>query len=250
MRLLLLNPNMSAEMTTRMATVARAVAAPGTEIVEATATRGFPYISSRAEAQLAGALALETIAAHARDVDAVVIAAFGDPGLRAARELFDLPVVALAEAAMLTACMVADRFAVVTFTPRMRAWYADAARDAGLTSRFAGVRAPAAAPDGPIHEVADHHADLLARLCREAAAEDGADAVILGGAPLAGLAARLEAASPVTLIDPVSAAVAQAEALARVAPRGARSGGYSRPPGKQTIGLAPVLADWIARGDS
>lgn len=247
MRLLLLNPNMSQEMTARMEAVARAAAWPGVEITALTATRGFPYISSRAEAQIAGGVVLEMIADHVGETDAVIIAAFGDPGLHAARELFDLPVVGLAEASLLTASMLGERFGVVTFTTRMRAWYADAVRDAGLSARFCGVRCPDVEPEGPVHAVADAHAELIRTLCAQAALEDGADAVILGGAPLTGLASRLDPASPVTLVDPVAAAVGLAEALARAAPRGARSGRFARPPAKASAGLHPPLADWIAR---
>ena len=89
MRLLLLNPNMTEAVTERLATVARAIASPGTEILPVTAPRGFPYISSRAEAQVAGALVLEMLAERAGTFDAAIVAAFGDPGLFPARELFD-----------------------------------------------------------------------------------------------------------------------------------------------------------------
>lgn len=58
------------------------------EIITTTENSGSPYISSLAEAQIAGAKVLETIAAYREKVDAVIIAAFGDPGLAAARDLF------------------------------------------------------------------------------------------------------------------------------------------------------------------
>ena len=56
MKILLLNPNMSTDMTGSMARVASAVTGPGTTLVPVTAKTGFPYISSRAEAQVAGAI--------------------------------------------------------------------------------------------------------------------------------------------------------------------------------------------------
>jgi Asp/Glu/hydantoin racemase len=247
MRLLLVNPNMSQDMTRRLAVVAQGAAARDTEIMPRTATRGFPYISSRAEAQVAGVIALEMIAAEERSVDAVVIAAFGDPGLRAARELFDLPIVGMAEAALLTACMLGERIGVVTFTPRMIPWYADCVSHAGLTGRFAGFRTPSEAR-GPVEDVARTMRDELGALVGLSAVEDGADAVILGGAPLAGLAAELSETAPAVLVDPVAAAVKQAEALARIAPRGACRGRFTRPPGKPSVGLEPGLARRLGLG--
>jgi allantoin racemase len=252
MKILILNPNMSQSLTDGLAAVARRAAAPGTEIVTATARSGFPYISSRAEAQVAGAIVLDMIAEqlehteHTDRIDAVVIAAFGDPGLRAARELFDLPVVGMAEAAMLSACMLGQRFAFVTFTPHMAPWYEESVALAGLLGRFAGVHTPAVG-FGSVDSVQDELFDELRALAERAALRDAADVVVLGGAPLAGLAQRIEGAAAV-LVDPISAAVCQAEALVRLAPRGAHAGSFARPPGKASVALPPALAAWIARG--
>ena len=50
MRLLVLNPNTSVSVTEKIAAVARAAAAPGTELEFVTAPYGVPYIATRAEA--------------------------------------------------------------------------------------------------------------------------------------------------------------------------------------------------------
>lgn len=246
MRILLLNPNTTEALTAMLAAAARAVAPPDVEIVAVTAASGFPYISSRAEAQIAGAQALETVAAHMGRVDAVVIAAFGDPGLHAARELFDIPVVGMTEAAMLTACALGERFAFVTFTPRLAPWFAAQVRQAGLESRFAGVRA-ATQPIGALDAIAGEMRAALIEQCRLAAVEDGADVVIPAGAPLAGMAAGIADEIPATPLDPIGAAVLQAASLARLAPAGAARGSFARPPEKRGTGLPPALAAWIAR---
>src|ERR1700755_391446 len=115
MKILLLNPNTTAAVPDLLYNAGHTAASSGTEIVPLTAPRGVPYIATRAEAQIGGAIALEMLAGHWRGVDAAIIAAFGDPGLFGARELFDIPVVGMAEAAMLTACLLGRRFSIVTF---------------------------------------------------------------------------------------------------------------------------------------
>src|SRR4030095_10462125 len=120
MKLLLLNPNTSTAVTDLMTDVGQRAAAPGTELIPCTATRGVPYISTRTEAQIGGASALEMLAEQHTKVDAAIIAAFGDPGLFAARETFDIPVVGMAEAAMLTACMAGRSFAIAPITQQLR----------------------------------------------------------------------------------------------------------------------------------
>jgi len=243
MRILLINPNMTEAMTASMTKVARSVAGPDAEIVPLTATTGFPYIASRAEAQISGANVLEMIADHRQQADAVIIAAFGDPGLVAARELFDLPIVGMAEAAVLTAAMLGERFAIVTFTPDMVRWYTDSVRQTGLEARFTGVRCPMA-PPASVENVAQALRDDLLALVHEATSQDGADVVILGGAPLAGLAQKLAGAAPGILIDPIAAATAQAISLIRLAPR--YHNRIGRPAAKSSAGLGPALTAIIA----
>ena len=181
MRLLLINPNMTEAMTDTMAGVAQSVCGPDAAITPLTAKRGFPYIASRAEAQIAGGIVLEMIAEHQdnADADAVIIAAFGDPGLVAARELFDLPVVGMAEAAIMSAAMLGEQFAIVTFSPHMARWYDDSVRLAGLSSRFTGVRCPRVPPASVANVARDLRNDLIG-LATEATRTDGADVVILG----------------------------------------------------------------------
>jgi len=243
MRILLLNPNMTDAMTVAMTRVAVGVAGEAAEIVSLTAKTGFPYIASRAEAQIAGAQVLEQIAEYQDQVDAVIIAAFGDPGLVAARELFDLPVVGMAEAAVMTAALLGERVSVVTFSPHMVRWYTECIRQTGLAARFTGVRCPEAAPPS-IAEVADTGRAELIELIRQATSLDGADVVILGGAPLAGLATKIAAEAPGLLVDPIAAATTQAMGLARLAPSYARRVG--RPEGKASLGLGPALTATIA----
>ena len=248
MRILLLNPNTTVAMTERLAAAARVVAAPDTQLVPVTATRGVPYIATRAEAQIGGAIALEMLAEHHREVDAAVIAAFGDPGLMGARELFDIPVVGMAEAAMLTACMLGRKFVVVTFATALGPWYQECVEMHGLQGRCAGIRML----DGTLKSVSDvqeEKEDLLVDLANRAVTETSADVVILGGAPLAGLAAKIRDRVPVPLVDQVQAAIRQAETLVALRPRKATTGTFRRPAAKSTQGLPPSLAARIEHKD-
>jgi len=245
MRILLINPNMTTAMTDQMAQIATGVAGPGIQITPLTATKGFPYIASRAEAQIAGALVLETIADNLAGADAVIIAAFGDPGLTAARELFDLPIVGMAEAAVMSAAMLGQRFSVVTFSPLMTRWYADCVGQTGLSARFTGVRCPDTPPTSLDNLQTTMRAELIA-LATEATTNDGADTVILGGAPLAGLAPHIAGETPGILIDPIAAATLQAIALAQLAPSYLHR--PARPAPKPSTGLGPALEAIIATG--
>lgn len=248
MRLLLANPNTSVSVTERIAAVAREAASPGTEIVAVTGGSGVPYIATRAEAAVAGRTTMELMAEHGGACDAAVVAAFGDPGLGGAREMMSVPVVGLAEAAMLTACMLGRRFAVVTFARALGPWYRECVDYNGLAGRLAAIRCL----DGPfrsIEAVGDEKEALLVELCARAVAEDEADVVILGGTPLAGLAVRVRERVAVPVIDGVAAAVRQAELLAALRPRKATAGTFRRPDPKPATGLPEPLLRMFAGTD-
>ncbi|MBV9559648.1 MAG: aspartate/glutamate racemase family protein [Bradyrhizobium sp.] len=249
MRVLVVNPNTTAAVTDLLVAAAAPVAATGTELVPLTAPRGVPYLATRAEAQIGGAIAIEMLAEHHASADAAIIAAFGDPGLFGARELFDIPVIGMSEAAMLTACMLGRRFAIVTFATTLGTWYRECVEMHGLRERCCGVRAL----DQSFRSLADvqeEKEDLLVSLANQAVTDDEADVVVLGGAPLAGLASRVRNRVPVPLVDPIASAVKQAEALVTLAPRKAIAGTFRRPAAKPTLGLSEKLAARIEHRDS
>jgi Asp/Glu/hydantoin racemase len=239
-RILLLNPNTTAELTDLMLASALRAAGPGTELVPMTAPRGLPYVSTQAEAQIAGAIVLEMLA-DSGPLDAAIIAAFGDPGLLGARELFPFPVVGLAEAAMLTACMLGRRFGIVTFSGALAPWYRDTVRLYGLAERCAGVF-PLGGGFTSITDVQGEKEELLVGLARHAA-EAGSDVLIFAGAPLSGLAARVADRLPVPAVEQMAAAVRQAETLALLR---AVAGPWPHTyPAKPTSGLPEALAATI-----
>jgi allantoin racemase len=247
-KILLLNPNTTSEVTDLLYAAGHRAASPGTELVAMTAQRGVPYIATRAEAQIGGAITLEMLAEAGNGFDAAIIAAFGDPGLFGARELFSFPIVGLAEAAMLTACMVGQRFSIVTFSPTLAPWYNECVVMHGLETRCTGIRALDESFQS-ISGVQAEKEEVLVRLANLAVEQDDADVVILSGAPLAGLADKVKDRIPVPVIDPIAAAVRQAETLAGLKLRKAVAGSFRRPDPKPTTGLAESLAAVIEHRD-
>jgi Asp/Glu/hydantoin racemase len=240
MKLLLINPNVTDAITQQMAAEARRTASAGTEIVAVTAAFGTQYIANRAEAAIAGHAVLDALATHAAGCDAAIVSAFGDPGLAAAREFADIPVLGIAESAMLTAWMLGRRYAIVCLTPRLRRWYIECAQEHGLDGRLVAVRAlDTPVPD--ITQAKDQFRDRLLSECRRAIEEDEAEVIIFGGGPIAGLAREVAAEIPVPTLDGVSCAVRLAEALVGLNPRPPVRGSFARPEPKPAKGLSPAL---------
>lgn len=246
MRLLIVNPNISQSVTDLIEAEARRSLSPGTELTMRTAPFGVAYIETRAEAAVGAFAVLNELAEHHAGHDAAVVAAFGDPGLAAAREILPIPVVGMTEAALMSAAMLGGRFSIIAISRRIRAWYRETVDMHGLGGRLASIRClDEALPN--IGTVQTDKGEQLFALCEAAVREDGADVLIIAGAPLAGLARTLADRIPVPVVDGVSSAVRHAESLATLAPRGATAGSYAPPPVKDWAGLSPALGRLIGR---
>jgi Asp/Glu/hydantoin racemase len=240
MKLLLINPNTSEAITALLMTEARLSASPGTEITAVTASFGTQYVENRAEAAIAGHAVLDALANHMDGHDAAIIAAFGDPGLAAAREFAEIPIMGITEAALLTAWTLGRRFSIVCLTPRLRRWYQEAAEEHGLAGRVVSIRAL----DVPIPDIAQAKDQFRGRLleeCGRAIEDDDAEVIIFGGAPIAGLARAVAAQIPVPTLDGISCAVRLAEAVVGLRPRPPTRGSFARPRPKPAKGLSPAL---------
>lgn len=245
MRVLLINPNISASVSDLIHAEARRSASPGTEVEVLTAPFGVAYIETRFEA-LVGAYATAQLAAeHCERFDAVVVAAFGDPGLTGLRELLPVPVTGMTEAALATAHLLGHRISIIAISQRIQAWYREVVESYGFGTRLASIRA-LDRPISAIGGVQQEHAEALQALAERAVAEDGAEVIILAGAPLAGLARTLHGRLPVPVVDGVSSAVRHAETLAALKPGRALRGSFALPPEKPSKGLPPAIAALLA----
>jgi allantoin racemase len=245
MKLLVINPNISDSVTELIRTEALRNTAPGTELTMLTAPFGVAYIETRLEALIGAYAAAQLAAEHGPAHDAVIIAAFGDPGLAGIRELLPVPVLGLTESALASACLLGQRFSIIAISQRIQAWYREVVQANGLAGRLASIRA-LDTPLADIGRVQDDHGARLKALCERAVDEDGADVIILAGAPLAGLARTLRGQLPVPVVDGVSSAVRHAQSLVALAPGHAQRGSFAPPPRKPNQGLPDALARALA----
>lgn len=241
MRILLVNANTSDIVTEKVAAQARASASPGTEVVAVTGTFGGRVIGTRAEHALGEHSTVALVAEHAPGCDAVVIAVSYDTGLRAARELLQVPVVGMTEAGLLTACMLGGRIGVITFGRRVLPLYHELVAGYGLKDRIAGWRTleSAAAYQRGTHDALD--AELVAA-ARDLVEREGAETVVLTGAVMAGVPARLQQHVPVPLIDCIACAVRQAVLLRHMNHPKPSTGSYAPPAGRELVNVDPAIA--------
>ena len=221
-RVLVINPNTSAGVTDHVVAACRA-AQPGLAWEGVTARFGMRYIADEISYAIAGHAVLDAFAAFYGGHDAVLIACFGDPGLLALCERSPVPVVGLAQASFRAAGAMLER----------------CARSHALDTGLVAVRTIALTGAQIAHDP-QAALDALAQAC-QATVDAGARQVVLGGAALAGLAARLQPRLQVPVLDNVElGAQAVADALASPAPWQA--------PGmvpNEAVGLSPELGQLL-----
>lgn len=229
MRVLVVNPNTTARMTKSIADAARSIAMPSTEIIAVNPEHGPVSIEGYYdEAFSVPGLLAEIRKGEADKIDAHIIACFDDTGLEAARSLASAPVIGIGEAAFHYASMLGHRFSVVTTLSRSIAAIETNLMKYGLMARCARVRAS----DVPVLELDDPKSDASTRISSEverAKSEDHAEAIVLGCAGMANLAARLSDKHGLPVVDGVAAAVTIAEGLVRAGLRTSKVRSYSPP---------------------
>jgi allantoin racemase len=240
-RILVVNPNTTASMTEKIAAAARTASSPGTTILAATSSMGPASIEGYYDEALAVPGLLMEIARGERDgAHAAVIACFDDTGLDAARAMATIPVIGICEAAISLASFVAQRFSVITTLDRSRVPIEHLVHRYGMGSR-ASVRAA----DIPVLSLEDPQSNASARLEAEierALEEDQAEAIVLGCAGMARLAARYQEIYCVPVVDGVGAAVGQAETLAALGLSTSKRGTYAPPVAKRYAGALQAFA--------
>lgn len=183
------------------------VAGPAVEIRAVTAASGVAAIQTAADAALATQAVIEAIAANA-DCDAAIIAAFGDPGLDRARAEAPLPVVGLGQSGILAAGAEGRPFGIVTVGAAMRADIEGKVARYGAGDRLVALRFLAATVPDLIRDRAAYRSAIADAVA--ACIADGAQAVLLGGAPFAGIHREIGSGMGVPVLDGLGAAVAAA----------------------------------------
>lgn len=233
MRIMVINPNTSESMTDHVRRELEKIKRPDTELTVTNPEHGPVSIESAYDEALAIPPTLELVRQANEDgYDAVILACFSDPGLDAAKEISEIPVIGIEESTMHIASMLGHKFAVTTGS-RARAPSKE------LDARLRNVEtayASALSMDMPVLEMDAHPEQAKARIMelgREAVENEGVEVIILGCAGLSGYAEDIERELGVVVLDPTSVALKVAEAMVDLGLRHSKVGRFASPPVKE-----------------
>jgi allantoin racemase len=187
-------------------------AGPDFEITEIKLESGAVSIESAFDEVLSSpGIVARAIEAEHEGMHGVIIDCMGDPGLYAAREAVNIPVLGPGEISMHVAAMLGHQFSVVTVMDRLRPILENHARVYGVFDKLASVRAV----EMPVLDIDDHLDELTRRLIEESVQSvrhDKADVIVLGCTGFMGCADAIAAGLAaqglhVPVIDPIPTAI-------------------------------------------
>lgn len=237
MKIKVINPNTSLEMTKGIEHAAKSAARPDTQIHAVSPKMGPVSIESFYDEYLSIPGVIEEVKKGEEEgADAFVIACWGDPGLQAAREVTDKPVVGIAEASVYLASMLAARFSVVTVLPRIKTMLEELVDSYGMSKRILNIRCT---PLGVLDFERDPEGGIetLRQEGKRAVEEDKAEAILLGCAGMAEFADSLEKELGIPVIDGVTAAVKFAESIVDLGKKTSKLKTYKYPEKKEYVGV-------------
>ncbi|KYB44955.1 Asp/Glu/hydantoin racemase, partial [Brucella anthropi] len=203
---------------------ARSIALANTNIIAVNPKDGPPSIEGYFDEVFAIPGMIGEMQKHV-NADACIIACFDDTGLDAARCAGTMPVIGIGEAAFHMASLISGKFSVVTTLSRSVPAIEHNLVRYGLATRCARVRAS----DVAVLELEVPGSDARKRISEEIARairDDHAEAIVLGCAGMADLAASLSEEHGLPVIDGVTAAVKLCEGLVSLGLKTSKRGGY------------------------
>lgn len=232
MKICVINPNTSLDMTLHIEKELKKIAGDETQLQVICPDKGPITLECAVDEAYAIPEMLKLVKKAETDgVDGVVIACFSDPGLEAAKELVKIPVIGIGEASIHAASMLGARFTVITPVKRRIPTRIHQALHHISHHSLASVRSLDLS-------VAQSESDpeltirRLLEVVGNAVEADGAEVIVLGCAGMTGYTEELEQRYNVVVVDPCTVALKFVEAFASLGLRQSKVGHYSFPPEK------------------
>lgn len=209
MKILIINPNSSSEMTSKIKETALQFAAGAFE-VDCLPTPGAPDYIETYEDQLKAAPGMTSLVRENEEAyDAFIVACHCDPNLDAIKEITSKLVVGIGEASMKIASMLGHNFSVVTDTIHSVPNKEALARKYHLQDVLASARAPERGTEGLSFD------EKILRTAEAAVKEDQAEVVVLGCAGMTGLDKHIQEQLGVPVLDGVVCSLIIASGLVK-----------------------------------
>lgn len=210
MRILIINPNSNADMTSDIDKKAKEYADSDIEVHTVLNPEAPNYIDTYKDAAQACRGMIKIIEENEELYDAFIVACHCDPNLDVMKELTKKPVVGIGEASMKLATMLGHRFSVISVGNRAVPIKEELIRSYGLEKYAGKIQSSGELPT----DCDDKEAFLSA--AQRAVTEDKAEVLVLGCAGMCDLDDFISEKTGIPVLDGVTCALAVASGLVRL----------------------------------
>jgi len=210
MRILLLNPNSSEDITQKIKKAAQKYIGNGVEIEVATTAHGPAFIETAYDEMVAAKESLKELKKREESYDAAVICCFADPGLTEAKECLKKPVVGMLEASVLAASLFSSRLSIISSCDwKSISFFIRKISSYGMQQKLASVRYI----DTGVLGVTEEAIEKLKKQIEKCIYKDGAGAVLLGCAAFSNMSADLSKEFGIFVTDGIGPSIGIAKMM-------------------------------------
>lgn len=210
MRLLIINPNSSQGITDSIFREAKKYENHLLQIDVITSKNGPAAIKTDADELTAGYHVVKELVCRKDEYDAMVIACASDPGLAAAREILDIPVIGIFEASIHACNILGNRFCIVASGDEEEIpCFVELVNHYGYRNRFVSVVTLGVGVLGVNEADVEYIEDKI----NSVKSENGINAAILGCAAFAGMGKKLSERCGIYVSDGIGESILLAKSL-------------------------------------
>ncbi len=205
MRILVLNGNTTQAITDRAAAAARAEAGSEAEVIGMSAPFGPAVVTVASENTIAAQAILQALDDHHQAFDAVILAISFDTALAEARARLPIPVYGITESGLKAAHAITTRIGIISIGEVSQPLYREVFERYPESSAVVGTRV---IEMGSVAAYVAAHLvdDRIVEEANDLADRDGAEAIVICGAALAGAGRRLQDRVRRPIFDGIQAA--------------------------------------------
>ena len=243
LKILIINPNTSEHFNQLLQVTADLYSLDSTKFKVVSPKAGPSAIEGVYDEALSVQGTVEIFLDYEPDFDGFIVACFSDPlSVYALREISSKPVIGIAEASIHLACLLGNKFSIVTTNERWGPLLTEAVKKYGVESRCASVRTTNLRVSDFGKEEDASLKKAIETEAYAAVTEDGAEVICLGCAGMSGFDKELQQKLDVPVLDGVVCALKILELFHQYGLTHSKILTYSTPLLKELNNLSPNFA--------
>ncbi len=241
MKIKIINPDVNEAISKIMVNRAMKYVSQGTEVYCNSPSFGVHSVDNMFTWNISSVSVIEELLKSEKEgFDAYVVGCFWNPGVLAAREVTEKPVVGIGQASLLYAPLLGERASIICVGDTNLHIYKDDVIRYGMQERIVSFRSANIASEDSFTRP-EETAKIIAEAAMLAVEEDKADVILLGCGVMSEFSEMVSDMTGVPVINPIGAGVKMAESLAQMGLKNSKRYSYHAPVNTELVQIPGIL---------